>query len=110
MKPHSTPASSEFATATRFMSIEKEREAAFPTGAPLVTSSGAGGAPAWMCQTGFPSLVLAFLEEGQIIVDVARNHVEEQPLRLSRPVVHEERETFRRAVGEPVVDRQAVSQ
>jgi len=66
--------------------------------------------PDRVSEPGFGILAREFLEESQIIVDMARDHVEEQPLRLARPVVHKERETFRRAVGEPVVDRQAVSQ
>ena len=49
------------------------------------------------------------LEERQIIVDLARDDVEIEPLRLARLVVHEQAEAVGRAIGEPLVDGQAVA-
>ncbi len=64
--------------------------------------SALGGAPAWMCQTGLVScsrgdLAGVGFEECCVLVDVARDHVEIQPLRRVRLAVHEQREAFRAA-------------
>ena len=46
---------------------------------------------------------------GQVVVDVARDHVEVEPLGPPRRVVHVERERIARAVGEPLLDGEAVA-
>src|SRR6478736_2189845 len=53
-------------------------------------------------------LALVLLEERQVIVDLARNDIEEQAFRLARLVVHEQTEAIRSAVREPLVDCQTV--
>ncbi len=49
------------------------------------------------------------VEELLILVDVARDHVEIQPLRRLRLAIHEQRQRFRRGVAQPFVDGQAVA-
>ncbi len=49
------------------------------------------------------------VEKLLIVIDVARNHIEMQPLRGSRIAVHEQRERFRRGVTQPFVDGEAVA-
>ena len=49
------------------------------------------------------------VEELLIVVDVARDHVEIQPLRRLRLAVHEQRQRFRRGIAQPFVDGQAVA-
>ena len=59
-------------------------------------------------------LLLAILprkavEELLIVVDVARDDVEIQPLRRLRLAVHEQRQRFRRGIAQPFVDGEAVA-
>ena len=86
MKPHSVSAFSAFDAVTRLSSIANE-----------IGISGFGGAPEWMCQTGLLNRwrvswrSIAF-QELLILVDVARDHVEIEPLRRLGLAIHEERE------------------
>ena len=114
MKPQSTDGSSEFATAARLRSIEKEIVAPGWLPPPEATSSGAGGSPRMdvpdgILQARLGVLARELLEEGQIVVHMARDHVEEQALRLARLVVHEERQALGSPVGEPLVDGEPVA-
>src|SRR5262249_47421051 len=54
-------------------------------------------------------LLPELLEEAQIIVARPRDDVEVELLGRARLLVHEERQALRRAVGEPLLDRQAVA-
>ena len=49
------------------------------------------------------------VEELLVVVDVARDDVEIQPLRRLRLAVHEQRQRFRRGIAQPFVDGQAVA-
>src|SRR5665213_2347004 len=49
------------------------------------------------------------LQEGEIIVDRARNDVEVEPLCRRWLLIHEKRQAFRTRIGEPVIDRQAIA-
>ncbi len=49
------------------------------------------------------------VEELLVVVDVARDDVEVQPLRRLRLAVHEQRQRFRRGIAQPFVDGQAVA-
>src|SRR5438445_685687 len=49
------------------------------------------------------------VEELLIVVDVARDHVEIEPLRRLRLAVHEQRQRFRRRIAQPFVDRKPVA-
>ena len=49
------------------------------------------------------------VEELLVVVDVARDHVEIQPLRRLRLAVHEQRQRFRRGVAQPFVDGEPVA-
>ena len=49
------------------------------------------------------------VEELLVVVDVARDDVEVQPLRRLRLAVHEQRQRFRRGIAQPLVDGQAVA-
>ena len=90
MKPHSVSAFSAFDDDTSVSSIENE-----------IGMSAFGGLPEWMCQTGLASrclrvLPLIAVEELLILVDVARDHVEVEPLRRLRLAIHEQRQALRR--------------
>jgi hypothetical protein len=102
MKPHSVSAFSAFDDDTSVSSIWN-----------VTGMSGSGGLPAWMCQTGLPSRCLSScaiaFEELLIVVDVARDHVEIQPLRRLRLAIHEQRQRFRRRIAQPFVDGEAVA-
>src|SRR4051794_11880963 len=59
-------------------------------------------------------LLLAILarktvEELLIVVDVARDDVEMQPLRRLGLAIHEQRQRFRRRIAQPLVDGQTVA-
>ena len=78
------------------------------------STSAAGGAPPWMCQDGIAEPVLGRLawhggEEGEVLVDRARDDVEMQLLRLARALIHEQREALGAGVAQPLVDGQAVA-
>ena len=67
-----------------------------------------------MCQTGLASCCLRVLprkavEELLVVVDVARDHVEVQPLRRLRLAIHEQRQRFRRGIAQPFVDGEPVA-
>src|SRR5205814_9038225 len=49
------------------------------------------------------------INELLIVVDLARDDVEEQPLRRLRLAIHEQRQRFRRGVAQPFVDGEAVA-
>src|SRR5689334_11223987 len=49
------------------------------------------------------------VEELLIVVDVARDDVEIQPLRRLRLAIHEQRQRFRRGVAQPFVDGQTIT-
>ena len=103
MKPHSVAAFSAFDDDTSVSSSWN-----------VTGMSAAGGWPAWMCQTGLASCCLRILprkavEELLVVVDVARDHVEIQPLRRLRLAVHEQRQRFRRGIAQPFVDGEAVA-
>ena len=49
--------------------------------------------------------VRELLEEGQVVVDGARDDVEIEPLRRARLLEHEQRQALRRPVGQPFLDR-----
>ena len=49
------------------------------------------------------------VEELLVVVDVARDHVEVQPLGRLRLAIHEQRQQFRRAIAQPFVDGEAVA-
>ena len=68
----------------------------------------------WMCQTGLDRRCFRVLppigfEELLIFVDVARNHVEIEPLCRLRLAIHEQRERLRRGVAQPFLDGQPVA-
>src|SRR5580698_7945538 len=48
-------------------------------------------------------------EELLIVVDVARDDVEVEPLGRLRLAIHEKRERFRRRIAQPFVDGQAIA-
>ena len=48
-------------------------------------------------------------EEREIVVDRARDDVEIEPLRRPRLLEHEQRQAFRRGIGQPLVDGEAVA-
>ena len=54
-------------------------------------------------------LALIAVEELEILVDVARDHVEIEPLRRLRLAIHEQRQRFRRGIAQPFLDGQAVA-
>ena len=49
------------------------------------------------------------VEELLVVVDVARDDVEIQPLRRLRLAIHEQRQRFRRGIAQPFVDGEAVA-
>src|SRR5579871_6105675 len=49
------------------------------------------------------------LEELLVVVDIARDHVEVQPLGRLRLAIHEQRQRFRRGIAQPFVDGEAVA-
>ena len=54
-------------------------------------------------------LALVAFEELLILVHVARDHVEIQPLRRLRLAVHEQRQALRARIAQPFLDREAVA-
>ena len=103
MKPHSVSAFSAFDDDTSVSSSWK-----------VTGMSAFGGLPEWMCQTGLASCCLRVLpreavEELLVVVDIARDDVEIQPLRRLRLAVHEQRQRFRRGIAQPFVDGQAIA-
>ena len=103
MKPHSVAAFSAFDDDTSVSSSWN-----------VTGMSAVGGWPAWMCQTGLASCCLRILprkafEELLVVVDVARDHVEIQPLGRLRLAIHEQRQRFRRGIAQPFVDGQPVA-
>ena len=103
MKPHSVSAFSAFEAVTSERSMAK-----------VIGLSALGGAPAWMCQTGFDSrspgaLALVGFEELLVLVDVARDDVEIEPLGRLRLAIHEQRQAFRAGVAQPFLDGQPVA-
>ena len=54
-------------------------------------------------------LPLVAFEKLLILVDVARDHVEVEPLRRLRLAIHEQRQRFRRRIAQPFLDGQAVA-
>ncbi len=65
--------------------------------------------PGGIAEPQFPVLARVGVEEGEIFVDGARNHVEIELFRLARLPVHEEGQAFGAGVAQPFVDRQAVA-
>ncbi len=49
------------------------------------------------------------VQELLVIVDIARDHVEIQPLGGLRLAIHEQRQRFRRGIAQPLVDGQAIA-
>jgi hypothetical protein len=49
------------------------------------------------------------IEELQIVVDVARDDVEVEPLRRLRLAIHEQRQAFRAGITQPFVDGQPIA-
>ena len=49
------------------------------------------------------------VEELLVVVDVARDHVEVQPLCRLRLAIHEQRQRFRRRIAQPLVDGEAIA-
>ena len=103
MKPHSVSAFSAFDDDT---SVSNSWN--------VTGMSAFGGWPAWICQTGLASCCLRVLprkavEELLVVVDIARDHVEIQPLRRLRLAVHEQRQRFRRRIAQPFVDGQPIA-
>ena len=73
-----------------------------------------GGAPPWMCQTGFASRSFGAcrsigFEKLLILVGVTRDHIEIEPLGGFRLAIHEKREAFRAGVAEPLFDGEPVA-
>src|SRR5215468_4394225 len=63
---------------------------------------------------GIAELLLAILarkaiEELLVVVDIARNDVEIEPLRRLRLAIHEQRQRFRAGVAQPFLDGEAVA-
>ena len=103
MKPHRVAAFSAFDDDT---SVSRSWK--------VTGMSAFGGWPAWTCQTGFCSCCLRVLprialEKLLVVVDIARDHVEIQPLGRLRLAVHEQRQRFRRGVAQPFVDGEPVA-
>src|SRR5580698_8371119 len=48
-------------------------------------------------------------EELLIVVDIARDHVEVEPLGRLRLAVHEQRQRFRRRIAQPLVDGEPIA-
>src|SRR5690606_3897671 len=48
-------------------------------------------------------------QEGQIIINRARDDIEVEPLGGARLLVHEERKAFLRCVGQPLLNRQPIA-
>ena len=48
-------------------------------------------------------------EELLVVVDIARDHVEVEPLGRFRLAVHEQRQRFRRGIAQPFVDGEAIA-
>ena len=65
--------------------------------------------PSGIAEPLLPALSLIGLNEGEVIVDIARNDVKMQTLCRSRPLIHELCEAFRAGVGQPLVNGQAVA-
>ena len=56
-----------------------------------------------------PLLARIGVEKAEIVVDVAWDHVEIEPLRRGRLLEHEERQALRAGIGQPFIDREAVA-
>ena len=74
----------------------------------------AAAQPSWMCQTGFISLAAGSSlrigrEMADIFIDGAWDHVEVEPLRLLRALIHVEREALGAGIGEPFLDGQPIA-
>ena len=65
--------------------------------------------PDRICQLLLGILPRKAVEELLIVVDIARDHVEIQPLRRLRLAVHEQRQRFRRRIAQPFVDGKPVA-
>ena len=103
MKPHSVSAFSAFEAETRLSSIVNE-----------IGTSGrrriAGmDVPDRVHQPLLGVLPLIGFEELLVLVDVARDHVEVEPLRRLRLAIHEQRQAFRARIAQPFLDGEAVA-
>ena len=60
--------------------------------------------PDWIGQALPEILPLVGLQELLVLVDMAGNDIEVEPLRRLRLAIHEQRERFRRRVAQPFID------
>src|SRR5471032_2122045 len=65
--------------------------------------------PDRIAQTLLAVLPLVAVEELLVLVDVARDDIEVEPLRRTRLAVHEQRQAFGTGVAQPLIDGQAVA-
>jgi hypothetical protein len=105
MKPHSTSFSGAFDDRDEVQQQARRRSAPPP----------AAALPEWMCQAGFiePGLLRRLrrilLDEGQVVVDRARDHVEVEPLgRFGFWYMNSDRLSGA-GIGQPFLDGQAVA-
>ena len=56
-----------------------------------------------------PRLTRKSVEKGEIVVDVARDHVEVQTLRRRRLLIHELREALGARIGQPFLDGEPIA-
>ena len=103
MKPHSVSAFSAFDDDTSVSSIvERDRHVRLRRLAGM-------DVPDRIDEPLLVVLPLIAVEKLLILVDVARDHVEIEPLRRLRLAIHEQRQRFRRGIAQPFVDGEPVA-